>query len=52
MQRFAIVLGFPLIFITGLMSASVLKAMKEDYGNKTKEEIIKIENELEIKRKE
>ena len=51
-QRFAIVLGFPLIFITGLMSASVLKAMKEDYGNKTKEEIIKIENDLEIKRKE
>lgn len=50
-QRFAIVLGFPLIFIAGLMSISVLKAMKEDYGNKTKEEIIKLENTLEIKRK-
>lgn len=41
-QKFAIVLGFPLIFIVLLIIASVVKAMKEDYGEKSKEEIIMI----------
>ena len=41
-QKFAIVLGFPLIFIVVLITASVIKAMKKDFGDKTKEEIIEI----------
>lgn len=41
-QKFAIVLGFPLIFIVILITASVIKAMKQDFGDKTKEEIIEI----------
>jgi BCCT family betaine/carnitine transporter len=41
-QKFAIVLGFPLIFIVILITISALKAMKQDFGNKTKEEIIEI----------
>jgi BCCT family betaine/carnitine transporter len=41
-QKFAIVLGFPLIFIVILITISVLKAMKQDFGDKTKEEIIEI----------
>lgn len=39
-QKFAIVLGFPLIFIVFLITASVLKAMKEDYGDMDAQEII------------
>lgn len=41
-QKFAIVLGFPLIFIVVLITMSSLKAMKEDFGNMSKEEIIEI----------
>lgn len=41
-QKFAIVLGFPLIFIVILITVSVIKAMKQDFGDKTKEEIIEI----------
>jgi len=40
-QSFAIVLGFPLIFVVILVSFAALKAIREDYGEKTKEEIIK-----------
>ena len=38
--KFAIVLGFPLIFIVFLISYSAIKAMKQDFGDMTKEEII------------
>ena len=41
-QKFAIDIGFWLIFITILLSISVVHAMKEDLGDKTKEEIIEI----------
>ncbi len=39
-QKFAIVLGFPLIFIAVIIAVSVIKAMKQDFGNMSKEEII------------
>ena len=48
MQKFAIDLGFPLIFIAALMSLAVVRAMKEDYGDKTKEEIIRLNQEKGI----
>lgn len=35
-QKFAIVLGFPLIFIVFLISYSAIKAMKQDFGKMTK----------------
>lgn len=41
-QKFAIVLGFPLIFIVFLISYSAIKAMKKDFGKMTKEEIIAV----------
>lgn len=41
-QKFAIVLGFPLIFIVILITISAIKAMKEDFGSKSKEEIIEV----------
>ena len=41
-QKFAIVLGFPLIFIVFLISYSAIKAMKQDFGKMTKEEIIAV----------
>ena len=47
-QKFAIDLGFPLIFIAALMSLAVIRAMKEDYGDKTKEEIIRLNQEKGI----
>lgn len=40
-QSFAIVLGFPLIFIAVLITVSVLKAIRQDYGDKSREQIIK-----------
>ncbi len=39
-QSFAIVLGFPLIFIAVLITISVLKAIRQDYGDKSREQII------------
>ena len=39
-QNFAIVLGFPLIFVVILVSVAALRVIREDYGDKTKEEII------------
>ncbi len=50
-QKFAIVLGFPLIFIVILISISSLKAMKEDYGQASKEEMMKQSQRIERKEK-
>ena len=51
-QKFAIDIGFWLIFITILLSISVVHAMKEDYGDKTKEEMIEIFQNGKAERKE
>ena len=50
-QKFAIVLGFPLIFIVIFITISAIKAMKEDFGSKSKEEIIEICQKSNIKEK-
>ena len=51
-QKFAIDIGFWLIFITILLSISVVHAMKEDYGDKTKEEMIEMFQNGKAERKE
>lgn len=38
-QKFAILLGFPLIFITLLLTIATLKAMKEDFGTLSRQAI-------------
>lgn len=39
-QKFAILLGFPLIFVTLLLALSTLKALEEDYGAFSKAAIV------------